>query len=895
MPERPPRLADRFLEWALGPSDSARSVRGDLNEDFVRLLRARGRRVAHRWFWREALSLGATALLRRLLRLPFLPDRSDGDPTVKTSPGASGVLQDLHYALRAVRRDPGFFVFATLIIGLGIGASTAVFSVMSPLLVQPLPFHEPERLVLVENSGTGSLSAVTSRTSNLRDFRERSRSFAGLGGYNAFFEQGSYNLVGSGEPERIMGVEVTNDLLEVLGVAPQIGRNFTYEEGLWGGPAAVILTHGFWVRRFAADPGVVGSSITLNDQPRQVVGVLPPSFDFSSVFTPAVPVDFLLPWPISDETDRRGNTTTIVGRLGPGATIDAAQSELEAILTGLAEADPDRWGLGATTSGLQERIARPFRAGMLLLGAAAGLVMLIVCVNLSNMLLARSPRRRREMAVRKTLGATRPRLVRQLLAESVIVSMCGAALGLVVAFAATRFVAGTQGLEIPMLSTVGIDGTALLFTAAIALVAGVAVGAVPAIQVAEGGEAEALRGSSRGSSVGRGGRRLRELLVVSEVAMACVLLVLGGLVLRSFQRVMDVELGFEPENAVAWRLSTTRPFESLPEAAAFYDQVVAAVEAVPGVEAVGLVDALPLGRQRTWGTRVVGVEYRDDTELATGFFPHVVDTRYLSTMGIPLLEGRGFTPDDHRESARVAIVNETAARTMFPNGEAVGRFIAQGGEGGTEIVGVVGDVKHVALDANFGNEVYFPMAQVWDFNTPDLVVRTRLPVETIVAPVRASLRSVDARMPTEDFRTLESIVEVSVSPRRFTLQLLSAFALCALLLAGLGIYGVLSYAVTERIPEIGIRMALGESAAEVRRGVVGKTLALAGIGVAVGSLVALVASRLASSLLYGVEPDDPATFVGMVVVLLAVSILSGLVPAIRASRIDSAGALRSAG
>ena len=807
---------------------------------------------------------------------------------------AHAFVHDVSYAVRAVRRAPGFFLFATVIIGLGVGASTAVYSVMRPLLLQALPFAEPDRLVLVENdSGGGGLSAVTSRTSNLRDFRERARSFEGLAGYNAFFEQGGYNLVDTGEPERLIGVQVTDDFLDVLGVRPALGRDFTREEGLWDGPAAVVLTHGLWTRRFGADPSVVGGTITLDEEPREVVGILPPSFDFSSVFAPTVAVDFLLPWPVSDETDAWGNTTTIVGRLRPGVTVEAAQAELERILTGLEEQDPERWGLGAQTSRLQERIARPFRSGLLLLAAAAAIVMLIVCVNLSNMLLARSPRRRREMAVRKAVGATRSRLVTQLLAESVLVSFCGAGVGLVLAVAATRFVAGARGLEIPLLGSVSVDASALVFTVAIALVAGLAVGIVPALQVAEGHESEALGGTSRGAGAGHGGRRLRELLVVAEVAMACVLLVVGGLVLRSFQGVMDAELGFNAEGLVAWEVSPSRSFATLEEAMVYYEGLVSSVQAVSGVEAVGIVDALPLGRQRTWGTRVLGVEYRGEGDLQTEFFPHIADHRYLDVMGIPVLAGRGLTSQDTRESARVALVNETAARTMFPGGEAIGRFISQGGENGTEIVGVVADVKHVALDAGVDNEVYFPMAQVWDFNTTDLVVRTRLPADVITPPVSAAIRSFDPVLPTEDVRTLDAIIEGSVSPRRFTLQLLGAFAACALLLAGFGIYGVLSYSVTEQLPEIGIRMALGQSAGDVLRGVVTKTLALATIGAALGIVISLLATRMIASLLYGVSPTDPFTFAGMVTVLIGVALLSGLVPAIRASRVDSATALRS--
>jgi predicted permease len=893
MEPRPPRLPERLLAAVLGSSEAARSVRGDLNEDFARVVARRGHRHARLWYWRESLSLAATILMDRALGRPGTganTKRREGP--VGDSMAANGLVQDIRYAFRAVRADRPFLLFATVIIGLGVGASTAVFSVMSPLMLQSLPFEDAGRLVWIENdAGGGGLSAITSRTSNLRDFRERARSFEGLAGYNAFFSSGSYNLVGVGEPERLVGVGVTDDFLDVLGVTPALGRDFSPEEGVWGGPRAVMLTHGFWVRRFGGDPGVVGTTVTLNDAPHQVVGVLPRTFDFSSVFTPTSPVDLLLTWAIGDETDEWGNTTTIVGRLRPGVTAESAEAELESIIATLEREDPERWGLGAVVSGLQERMARSIRPAMLLLAAAAGLVMLIVCVNLSNMLLARSPRRRREMAVRRTLGATRARLIRQLLIESVLISSGGAVVGVGIAIAATRFAAGAGALDIPMLGSVAIDGRALVFTLAIAVLAGLAVGIVPALQVAEGGEAEALSGSSRGTSASRASRRLRELLVISEVAMACVLLVFGGLVLRSFQHVMEVELGFEPANAIAWELSTSRDFDELAEVVAFYDEIVAGVEAVPGVEAAGLVDALPLGRNRTWGTRVVGKTYEDGE--GDGFFPHIVDRRYLATMGIPLLEGRHFTASDDREADWVVIVNETAARTMFPDGEALGRSITMW-FGEAEVVGVVGDVKHRALEITSDREIYFPMSQIWDFGTLGLVVRTRSPVAVVTGPVAAAIRAVDSRMPTDDYRTIDSMIEHSVSPRRFTLQLLGAFALSAVLLAGLGIYGVLSYSVTERIPEIRIRMALGEPAADVRRNMVAKTMVLAAVGVLVGTLMSLVGTRLISSLLYGVDPTDPTTFVAMVAILMAVALVSGLVPAIRASRTDSAQALRSA-
>lgn len=887
----PPRGARRLLEWALGPSESASSVLGDVHEEFTERCRLRGVGHAKRWYWREALTLSASARIGRLFGRPLIRDDEHGRGMMKDVLTTNGFVQDAAYALRAIRADRAFFVFATLIIGLGVGASTAVFSVMSPLLIQPLPFDDPSRLVLIENDGSGGLSSVTSRTSNVRDFRDQARSFDGIAGYNAFFDQQSYNLSGSGEPERLVGANVTTNLLDVLGVEPVAGRNFTEPEGLTMNPQAVLLTHGFWVRRFAEDPAVVGTTLTLNDEPATVVGILPPTFDFASVFTPTVDVDFLFPWPISDDTDAWGNTTTMVARLRDGVTVPAAQAELESLVAALEQAEPERWGLGARTSGLQERIARPYRSGMLLLAAAAGLVMLIVCVNLSNMLLARSPRRRREMAVRRTLGATRGRLVRQLLIESFIVSLTGALVGVLLARTAVGYVASSTGLEIPMLSSVSVDGLALTFTIAVALLAGLAVGIIPALQVSDGGESEALGGSTRGGGGSRGARRFRELLVVSEVAMACVLLVFGGLVLRSFSQVMDVDLGFEADNLMAWQLASSQNFDTLPAINALFDQIVENVGAVPGVDAVGLVDALPLGTNRSWGSRVVDKEYAEGEN--DSYFPHVVDDRYLETMGIELIEGRYLARSDAEDTPLVVVVSEEAARTVF-EGDAIGKRLATW-FGEAEVVGVVGNVKHRGLELQADSEIYFPMRQIWAFQTVDMVVRTSLPPESVTAAVSAAIRTVEAQMPTEDFRTLDAVVERSVSPRRFTLQLLIAFAAAALLLASLGIYGVLSYSVTERVPEYGIRMALGESAGDIRRNIVRQTLALATVGIGVGTLVALLGTRMISSMLFGVEPTDPLTFSAMVGILLAVAFVSGLVPAVRASRTDSATALRSAG
>jgi predicted permease len=800
----------------------------------------------------------------------------------------NGLAQDSRYALRAIKRQPTFFAFAALIIGLGVGANTSVFSVISPLLLRPLPFEEPERLAWVAQASEGGMSAETSRTSNLRDYREMNQSFEALTGYFAFFEYQSFNLVGLGQPERLVGVGVAQNFLDVLGVPPLLGRNFDNEESVWNGRPAAILTHGFWMRRFGGDPSIVGESITINDQPTAVVGVLPPTFDFASTFAPASRVDFLRPFPISDETDQWGNTLSIIGRLKPGATLESAQADLDLITARLHEADPARWGLGAVVTSLHNQIAGDFRGAMLLLAAAAGVVMLVACANLSNLLLARGQSRRKEMAIRSTLGADRWRLVGQLTVESLILALLGGLFGGLFAYGVTRVVANTTAVSIPMLSTISIDGAALLFTLVITIFAGLLIGIVPAFQYSKAREAEVINDSSRGSTEGRRSAAFREGLVVGEVALACVLLVSGGLLLRSFLSVLDVDLGFEPEGVVAWEVETTRDFPDFIERTAFYDQLLSRVEALPGVDAAGLTDTPPLGRNRSWSVQALGVEYPEGATPTA--FPRVVDRRYLSVMGIPLLAGRSFTADDDDESPSVIILNRNAAEMLFPGQDPVGQTVVVGRE--REVIGIVDNVRHQSLEQSSGLEMYLPMTQI-GYGALVMAVRSPLPLATLAPSIRAALQEADPMMPTGDFWEMQDVVDRSVSPRRFILILVAAFASTALMLAALGIYAVLSFSVSQRVPEIGIRMALGESAANVLGRVVGRTIMLAGTGIAIGAVASFAVSRLMQSLLYGIGSTDAPTFIGMAVILLSVSAVAGFLPARRAAATDPIEALRA--
>jgi len=798
--------------------------------------------------------------------------------------------QDIRFGARMLAKKPGFTAVAVITLALGIGANTAIFSVVNALLLRPLPFREPGRLVWISNVGPegGGMSGLTTRVANFSDWRSLNQSFQDLAAYFAFFDYTSYTLLGNGEPERLSGVGVTRNFFALLGVEAKVGRAFDEEECRWNGRPAVILSHSFWQRRFGADAGVVGRSIILNDRPTTIVGVMPLAFDFASVFSPGSRVDLIVPFPISQETDRMGNTLAIIGRLKPGATIGQAQAEFDLINRQLRQAHPERGsGFGARLTALQEQISGRFRRPFLVIFWAVACVLLIACTNLSNLLLARAASRQKEIAVRVALGAERWRLIRQMLTESILLSCCGAALGLPLAFQGTRALAATQAITIPLLQMTTLDGRALAFTLVVALSTGLLFGIVPALQFSRFSVVESLKEASRGSSEGRSGVLMRGVLVVSEVALACVLLVAAGLLIRSFLRLLEVDPGFRPENSAAWRIETSSRTSA--QQAALYEELVRSVEAIPGIESAGLTDCLPLGRNRSWGVRAKGETYLEGQYPIA--FPRIVDHGYAQTMKIPLRSGRYFTAADTAESERVLVINETMARRLWPGRDAVGQ-VALIGRQEWRVVGIVGNVRHGALEQEAGMEMYFPITQVHDAPAVELVVRARLPVETFAPSVRAALRMVDPNLPTGNFRTLEQLVDQAVSPRRFVMLLLGGFALLALVLASLGIYGVISYSVNQRTNELGIRMALGAQAADVLRLVTlqGMKPALAGTIIGLGAAFAL--TRIMSTLLFGVKATDPTTYAGIALLLIGVAWIACFIPARRAASVDPIVALR---
>ena len=802
---------------------------------------------------------------------------------------AATLARDLRYTVRTLRRDLGFASFAIAIAGLGIGASATVFSVVNTLLLRPLPFQDPAALVWVANHNTTGLSGQTTQVGHMLDLRERTQTMSAIGGYMAFYGVGDNLLSGRGEPERLNGVPVSDNFFDVLGVRPQLGRTFTPDECRWQGPKAVMLSHGLWERRFNSDPAIVGSSLTINDEPHTVVGVLPAAFDFGAVFAPGSHFDLYFPFPLSPETHRWGNTMAMIGRLKPGITAAQAQADTRTIGTQLTREHPDRNSFEGSVKPLADQVNGRMRPAVWVLAGAVGAVMLIVCANLSNLLLARTAARQKEIAIRTALGAGRGRLVAQMLTEGIVLSCSGAVVGVAIAMAGTRALASLDTVSVPMLANVRLDGAALGFTLALAVVTGILFGLAPAFNAPESVLHDALKDASRGSTGSR--TWVRNALVVSEIAFACVLLVGAGLLLRSFIRVLDVDLGFRAAGAITIRVDPDASYDTREKRIAYVDEVLRRVRALPGVESAGITDALPLGKNRTWGARAKGVTYeRGRFPIA---FPRIVSDGYFGAMGIPLKAGRDISPSDGPNTLPVIVINDTMAKALFPGQDPLGKVVLNGCAPERTVVGVVGDVRHLALEQGSGNEMYIPLRQCSDQPSTDLVVRSSLGTAAVVSAVRDSLRPLAPNLPGSGVRSIQDLVDKSVSPRRLIVLMLGGFAMFALVLASLGIYALISYSVNQRTQEIGIRMALGASAGDVQSRIVMQTLRLAAIGMVLGVIASAALARFATGLLFGVTAGDPMTFAVMLAVLLTVALLAGYLPARRASRIDPLIALRA--
>jgi predicted permease len=807
------------------------------------------------------------------------------------------VVSDIGFTFRTLRRDPGFAVISILILALAIGANIAVFSVVNTLLLRPLPFPHANELAWIAPPPTGcGWSCATYSADAYEEFRAQSRVYQDVTGYEAFTTPDNFRLTGRGEPMPATGIEVIGNFFQVLGVQPAMGRLFTAEETRSAQPV-VLLANAYWKRQLASDRAIVGKAIELNGVPVTVVGVLPESFDYGAVFSPGTKVDLFVP--LSLDTERMwGNIVTLIGRLKPGATLAQALDDANRVAPDIyfnlkSPETRGRYKGGLIPIALKDYATGKLRRSLIALWCAVGAILLIAGVNLSNLLLARSAARAKEFAVRGALGAGRGRIVRQLLMESLVLSGVGGLVGLGLAYLVIRWLAHQESLALPLLSSARIDGQAFGWTVLVAVVTAMIFGLLPGLRMASGNLQGVLKDSGAGAGLGRNHERIRAALVVSEVALACVLLVSAGLLLRSFLKVLNVDLGFEPNHAASVNVEYD---DSAPNAqagvlkrSAIFQEILTRVGALPGVQAAGITDYLPLGPNRSWDAP----EPKGKT-FAPGELPeplvYVVTPGFVRAMGIGL-RGRDFTWADGPGSEPVLLINTSMARLYWPGEDAVGKILMRGKEE-DRVVGVVDDVRVESVEQGSGAQIYYPAMQQMP-SRAQLVVRSSLPSGALATSVLRALRELNPQQSAAEFRPIRTIVEHAVSPRRFFMLLVAAFAALGLLLATLGIYGVISYSVTRRTPEIGVRMALGATAGRVQRQVLGNTLRLTIAGIALGTLAALAVAQSIASLLFATSPWDLPSYLGMALALLVVAIASGYVPARRASAINPMEALRN--
>jgi putative ABC transport system permease protein len=809
------------------------------------------------------------------------------------------LVQDVRYGLRVLRRNPGFAATAILTLSLGIGATTAIFSIVDTVMLKPLPFPTADRLVRIRSvfAATGVGSGEASYPDFL-DWRARNHVVEGM----AAFRTDDFTLIGPPEPLHLQGAVVSAQLFSLLGVTPALGRSFLPEEdnpAATSGTDAVILSYGLWQREFSPDASVLGRTIQLGDQPFTVVGVMPPAFQYP---IQAEPIELWTTIAVDARgganamtTQRGGHYLDVVGLLKTGVKLTQAQAEVAAITGAMNKQYPENKPRTVRIVPEIQGLIGPLRAPLLVLLGAVGCVLLIVCVNVANLLLARATGRHKEMALRAALGASRRRVTRQLLTESVALGLLGGGLGLALALASLRLLVRFIPAEMPRLNAIGLDARLLSFAFLISLVAGILFGLAPALRVAKMSLPESLNESGRGSGSGRKEHgRLRGALVVSEVALAIVLLLGAGLLIQSLLHLTRVDPGFNPNHVLTFQLDSPAGKQGA-QVPRFFREVVGRMIALPGVSSASAVASLPLT-----GDNISASIETEGEPTPTGSRPsadfNAVEPNYFRTLGIALVAGRDF---DDSKSTPVVIVNQTLARRFFPNQDPIGKHVRPGIGNGyapgeqpmREIVGVIVDVKQSGLGTAAAPEVYAPLAQS-PFGTIFFVVRTANDPRSIVETARRQVTSLDKNAPIYHVETLDQYFAESVAGPRFITLLLSGFAGLALLLACLGIYGVISFIVVQRTHEIGIRMAVGAQKGDVLRMVIGEGLRPALAGVAIGIVGALRLTRLLSSLLYGVRPADPLTFAVVSLILTGVALLACYIPARRATRVDPIVALR---
>ena len=808
-------------------------------------------------------------------------------------------LQDLRYSLRRLAKSPGFTAIVVLTLALGIGANTAIFSAVNAVLLRPLPYRDAHRLVTVEHLYPSLDLEAPVSVPGFLDYKRLARSFESMAvqtGWQA-------NLTGVDEPVRMQGQRVTGEFFTTLQVPALLGRTLQPGEDTEGRARVAVLSHDAWRRIFGAAPDIVGRSLSLNGESYEVVGVMPSGFrDFfnreAEVWAPLV----FEPEQMTDE-NRTSEFLNLIGRLRPGVPVEQASGELRTLAGQLKRDHPDDyppdWSLMVTPLSVQA--TGNVRPALLVLLGAVGFVLLIACANVANLLLARAASRSKEIAVRTALGATRERLLRQLLTESALVSLAGGAVGLLLAHAGVRALVAADIGNLPRADEIGIDGTVMLFTLLVSLLAGVLFGLAPAIHTAAPDLHGALKEGGRGTTADRGSHALRRSLVVTEVALALTLLTGAGLLLKSFARLQRVDPGFDPTSLLTFNLALPQVrYPSDTSQIAFFDQVFPAIARVPGVVGVGGTSVMPFGGN--WATGSFEIEGYQPPENQPGPWGdiRVVSPHYFETLRIPLLRGRYLTDEDREDTRAVAVIDQEFVRRYWPTENPIGKRFTFGPPDGVtdttrnewiEIVGVVGHAAHEGLDADPRIQLYLPYRQT-ALPFMAVAVRTRGNPDRYVNLVRDAVRSVDPDQPISGIAPMEELLSRSVGQRRLSMMLLSLFSGIALVLASVGIYGVMSYSVTQRSRELGVRIALGADRSDVLRLVLRQGMRLAALGIGIGLAAALALTRLIESQLYGVTATDPGTFAGVAAVLAGTALLANLIPAIRATRLDPAVVLR---
>lgn len=801
-------------------------------------------------------------------------------------------LQDLRYAFRVLIKNPGFTSVAVIALALGIGANSAIFSVVNTVLLRPLPYKDPDQLVMVwEDSSRHGYPRDTPAVANFIDWRDQNQTFAGM----SAMAMRSFNLTGEGEPEKIEGRRVSASLFPLLGVEPQLGRTFIGDEDKTGANRVVILSHTLWQRRFRGDTSIVGKSITLNSASHIVVGVMPPQFQFPTK-------DDELWVPIAFDSEEAGNRNShyleVVGRLKPNVRVEQAQADMTTVATRLQQQYPDlNTDLGAVVTPLHEHVVGEIKPALLILFGAVGLVLLIACANVANLLLARAAVRQKEIAVRVALGASRFRLIRQFLTESVVLGTLGGVVGLLLSLGGLILLRAFVPPNLAQTTTLSLDPRVVVFTLLVSILTGLIFGLAPATQAAKFNLNETLKEGGRDSSSGSRGNRVRSLLVVVEVAVSLILLIGAGLLINSFLRLRNTDPGFNPDNLLTMKIVLPEPkYAEQVKRSAFYTEAISRIENLPGVKAAGVTTNLPLYRQ---GNSIgISIEGRPIPQPGQEIIvaTRVVSPKYFETMGIRLLKGRPLSNQDKPNTPKVVVISEGMARKYWPNEDPIGKRITGGNpqreEDWRQIVGIVNDVHQFQLDAEPKPQMYLSYEQAGFFAPRDLVVKTDVDPESLAATVRRTVWEIDKDQPVSNISTMGQILGESIARQRFSMLLLGIFASLAMLLAAVGIYGVMSYSVTQRRNEIGIRMALGAQKFDVLKLTVGQGLKLVLIGVAIGLVGALVLTRLMSTLLFGITATDPVTFVAISLVLIAVACLASYIPARRATKVDPLKALR---